>query len=190
MDVKLLTLWLQRISQNHREHHRESVKAGKWAVFITIMIIHLSVISSFGSFLNINNFPKKLQIGITISVGILSMVSALLTAIDKYLNFSGDSFQHKAMANEYSDLSNKIQQKLCRGELIEEKRKNLFRIISDRINVIQRFGPGLIDNQQMIADIPMYLLRKDDKFLESTVEMDEVKIESSEYFSDGKNEKK
>ena len=161
---KLLTLWLNQISQNHRAHHMASVSSGRKQLWMGLLIIFFSVVASFTSFINISDFSKKAQKIITISSGALAMISAVLTGLDKFLYYGGESQKHKTMSDEYAGLSADIQMTLCSSD--PPNPDDFFRNITERLNVIQRFSPCLLDNEVSLADLPnLNLIKKNEIFL-------------------------
>ena len=155
---RMLQLWLTQIGHNRRIHHERSVKLSSMDDWFSIVIIVITGLSSIGSFINLSDLKPKAKFIISVIVGISSFVACVLTSINNKMKLGETSVLHKNMANEYSDLSNLIQTTVT----LEQKPalNEFMKMITDRIEIINRYSPPLTGEQTSIADLPNYIMVK------------------------------
>lgn len=151
---QMLLLWLGQIGLSRKMHHDESVKMSNWDDRLAIIIIILSSITAITSFTNIIDFPKLTKNIISIIVGAIVIVIGIITGISSRMKLGELSQKHQSVALEYSALSNDIQ-----SEAVSQLRDpvEFINSISQRINLIQRFGPPFTNNDITINELPNYV---------------------------------
>lgn len=158
---RMLTLWLSQISLNRKLHQEKSVSLSNRNELLAMIIITITGMASLGSFININDFSAKTKMGISLAMGITSLIACVLTSINNKMKLEENSILHRNISNEYSDLSNYIQMAILMPD--KPPINELVKTITERIEIINRYGPPLFAGQQSIADLPNFILVKDAK---------------------------
>lgn len=152
---KMLLLWLSQIGLIRKIHHNESVRLSDWDDRMTIVIIVLSSLTAIASFVNVIDFSQTTKNVITIIVGSINILIGIISGIGNKMKLGESSQKHQAVSSEYADISNLIQ---CAAVSANKPDPAEFmKGLTDRIGLIQRFGPPLTRKDLSIADLPNYL---------------------------------
>lgn len=178
---RMLLLWLSQIGNICKIHHDESVRLSGLSDRLTIIIIILTSGASITSFINISDYGTRAKMIINIIIGCISLLAAIMAAISNSMKYGENSQKHQGVAAVYSDLSNLIQSTAASSNKPDPG--EFMQIITDRINIIQRFGPPLIDKSVSISDLPNYILVRNaikEKGVETIIDEKDINIFMSE----------
>lgn len=153
---RMLVLWLSQIGLNRKIHYNEAIRTDAINDRFGIVLIILMGCSSFTSFINIMDFPVHTKTIISIVVGCVSMIACIATAIYNRMNLGEISQKHHSIALEYSQISNIIQTTAAAESKPDPAM--FMRLITDRIDMIQRYGPPPVKNTADFADLPNYIM--------------------------------
>ena len=154
----MLILWLAQIGTNRKAHHDISIKLSTLEDKFNVIPIILSGIAGIICFIGLYKFTTLTQDILKIIAGIIAIISGVITSILSWMKFGENAQKHKTISSEYSDLSSLIQ-----ATVVDKNRPDIssfMKLVIDRINIIQRFGPQLLINHASIADLPNYMLVK------------------------------
>lgn len=155
---RMLLLWLNQIGANRKSHHMASVAAADLNNRLLVATIIISALSSFSSFININEFPEIVRKSLAIIVGVFTIVNIILLGIISEMKLGEVSQRNRQTAAEYSDISALVQMTVVTPE--KPPVEQFLQRLLDRLSIIQRYGPDSLDHHASIADLPNLILVK------------------------------
>jgi hypothetical protein len=155
---KMILLWLNQVGANRKLHHKVAIELADRGTTFSYLIILFAGISSIGSFVNIFDNIKQLEITLKVVVGMASVIVVMLSAIVAKEKFEERSEKHKVVAGQYSDLSTMIQVTLVQSSKPDPDQ--FLKRVADQFHFIQQLNPESIKNESSTADLPNLMLIK------------------------------
>ncbi len=121
--IKLLEEWLERAKQSHHAHRSAAKAFSHRHYYFGIISITLSTIVGTSVFASLS---KQMDIGIQIIVGMLSILAAVVSALNTFLRYSDSSAKHATAASKYSSIC-----RLIELQLTNEKQSTDFEVLNN-----------------------------------------------------------
>lgn len=151
--LKLLQQWHMGLRIAHKSHQRAAVKferSGRWLGASTVIastVVGTSLFADAGA---------DLSIGWKIGAGVLSLIAAVLSAVQGTLKFSELASQHRSAAQHYGPLRREVEEMLAEagagGTLsatkISDLRKRWDEVDADSPNVPQKLYDAVVASLQ------------------------------------------
>jgi hypothetical protein len=137
----LLQDWYRRIGIVQKAHFESAMRFGKQNMQLGLPAIIFSTIVGTSVFASLNNdnIPQLAKI----AVGLISVVAALLTALQTFLGFSERAEKHRTTAVRYGAVGRQIEQFLQTGSSARQSTDDLVDQIRERLDRLAEESPVL-----------------------------------------------
>lgn len=107
---ELLTRWVQRLRESQFSHYESAKVLSRYNYFLGIPAVFLSTIVGTSVFASLG---KQMEPSIQILVGLTSVLSAVLAALQTFLRFSERADKHRAVAARYGSVRRRVEEVLA-----------------------------------------------------------------------------
>jgi hypothetical protein len=126
----LLEGWCHRIVRVQLAHFDAAMRFGKRNVQLGLPAIIFSTFVGTSVFASLNN--EHIHVWLKIAIGLISVVAAVLTALQTFLGFSERAEKHRKTAVRYGAVGRQIEQFLQTGTSAHETTDDLGRVLINR----------------------------------------------------------
>jgi branched-subunit amino acid transport protein len=114
----LLKTWLKRARESAFAHYAEAQRCSIRHYFVGIPACVLSAIVATTVFASLDA-SQTIDTNYKIVIGMISVITSVLTALQTFLRFSEKADQHRSIAGKYSSIRRRIEQILVFGSRID-----------------------------------------------------------------------
>jgi hypothetical protein len=109
-ELELLRSWGRRASAAQHAHYVLSARLGRQNLLLGIPVIIFATIVGTSLFATLSQTKSSIPVGLRIGVATISLVAAILSAIQTFLRFAERSERHAQAADWYSAIHREIEE--------------------------------------------------------------------------------
>ena len=137
-NIEMLTRWRRNCRRSQIANYDSANRFAKRNYFLGVPTVFLSAIVATGIFAALGH---EVELFIQIIVGLVSVLAAVLAALQTFLKLDELAAKHRSVAAEYGSVKRRLDQEIAKLEAGEEVSQQTVNNIRERMDTLSREGP-------------------------------------------------